>query len=182
MKKEIFYISNLLSIFRAILIIPVAYLMIISVDIFRIEVIILLITMWISDLLDGYFARKFNQVSELGKIIDPLADKAAVIILSIIIFISGRIFTWYFILIAARDLLILVFGLYLQSKYKLTLMSNYAGKIAVFSIGIILLLSVINSELLSQQLRFLYYISTILIVYSLFSYFKRFLETINKKL
>ena len=181
MKKEIFYIPNLLSILRILLIFPTAYLMLKGIDIYKTGIIILFFILWISDLLDGLTARKFNQVSELGKIIDPVADKAAIITFAIIIFFSGRLFLWYFILIIARDLLIATFGLFLTKKFKITLMSNYPGKIAVLSIGIILLLSVINIELLNNKLSFLYIVSTIIIIYSLIIYFKRFLQTLKNK-
>jgi cardiolipin synthase len=180
MIKEVFYIPNLLSILRFILIFPTAYLMCKGIDTYKTTIIILFVVIWVTDLLDGYTARKFNKVSELGKIIDPIADKAAVITFSVIIFLVGGIYTWFFIIIVARDILILLFGLLLRAKYHLTLMSDYIGKITVTIIGIILLLSVINSELLNNQLRFVYYISVLFIIFSLLSYLKRFLETIKK--
>jgi CDP-diacylglycerol--glycerol-3-phosphate 3-phosphatidyltransferase len=151
-----------------------------GIDTYKTAIIILFVVIWVTDLLDGYTARKFNKVSELGKIIDPIADKVAVITFSVIIFLVGGIYTWFFIIIVARDILILLFGLLLRAKYHLTLMSDYIGKITVTIIGIILLLSVINSELLNNQLRFVYYISVLFIIFSLLSYLKRFLETIKK--
>ncbi len=140
--------------------------------------------MYISDLLDGFFARKFNQVTEVGKIIDPLADKIAVVGIAIILFAEGRIETWFFIVVIARDLLIVIFGLYLKSKNKIVLMSNYPGKMAVFSIGIVLLLTVFNYnnfELLQKVISYLYYISVILIIYSLYLYFTRFYKITGEK-
>jgi CDP-diacylglycerol--glycerol-3-phosphate 3-phosphatidyltransferase len=138
--------------------------------------------MYISDLLDGYLARKLNQVSELGKIIDPLADKIAVVGIVIVLFLQGRVETWFFIVVIARDLLIVLFGLYLKSKSKIVLMSNYPGKVAVFSIGLIILLTVFNTgsfELLQKVISYLYYISVILIIYSLYLYLMRFYKSIG---
>ncbi len=181
MKKEFFYISNLLSVLRMVLIIPLIYLLLTVTD--KTAVIIILVAMFISDLLDGYLARKLNQVSELGKIIDPLADKAAVVSVVIVLFALGRIETWFFIVVIARDVLILLFGLYLKSKNKVVLMSNYPGKLAVLSIGIIILLCVLdsnNSELLKISIRYLYYISVILIIYSLYLYYKRFSKSLGE--
>jgi len=181
MKKEFFYISNLLSLLRMILVIPLIFL--IAAGTYKTAVIIILVSMFISDLLDGFLARKLNQVSELGKIIDPLADKAAVVSVVIVLFIMGRIETWFVIVVVARDLLILVFGLYLKSKNKIVLMSNYPGKIAVLSIGIIILLCVLNdnnSELLKITISYLYYISVLLIIYSLILYYKRFSKSLGE--
>ncbi len=181
MKKEFFYISNLLSLLRMILVIPLIFL--IAAGTYKTAVIIILVSMFISDLLDGFLARKLNQVSELGKIIDPLADKAAVVSVVIVLFLMGRIETWFVIVVVARDLLILVFGLYLKSKNKIVLMSNYPGKIAVLSIGIIILLCVLNdnnSELLKITISYLYYISVLLIIYSLILYYKRFSKSLGE--
>ncbi len=181
MKKEFFYISNLLSLLRMILVIPLIFL--IAAGTYKTTVIIILVSMFISDLLDGFIARKLNQVSELGKIIDPLADKAAVVSVVIVLFLMGRIETWFVIVVVARDLLILVFGLYLKSKNKVVLMSNYPGKIAVLSIGIIILLCVLNdnnSELLKITISYLYYISVLLIIYSLILYYKRFSKSLGE--
>jgi hypothetical protein len=59
-------------------------------------------------------------------------------------------------------------------------MSNYPGKIAVFGIGLILLLSIINSELLKKEFSFTYYVVLILILYSSILYLNRFLKTIGE--
>jgi len=99
-----------------------------------------------------------------------------------VLFFQGRIETWFFIVVIARDLLILVFGYYLKNKNKIVLMSNYPGKAAVFSIGIIILLIVFNTgsyELLQKVISYLYYISVILIIYSLYLYLMRFYKSMG---
>lgn len=136
--------------------------------------------MYITDILDGFVARKFNQVSETGKIIDPLADKIAVVSIFIALFIKGLVPVWFFITVILRDVLILYFGLRLKKKTGLTLMSNMPGKIAVFGIGLVILLTIIKYELLNPYLSFLYYIVTILIVYSSSLYFFRYKQTIGE--
>ena len=137
--------------------------------------------MYITDLLDGYLARKLDQVTETGKIIDPLADKIAVIGITVILFASGRIPAWFFFIIILRDVVILSGGIYLNRKYNLTLMSNYPGKIAVFSIGLFILLTIINTEAAKFINSFLIYISLLLILYSSYLYFYRFTKTIGGK-
>lgn len=182
MKKEILYISNQVSVLRVLLVIPLIFLLTNQDSSNTILIAAILVVMYISDLLDGYLARKLNQVSELGKIIDPLADKIAVMSIVLILYFQGRVETWFFIVVIARDLLIILFGLYLKSKNKIVLMSNYPGKAAVFSIGIIILLTVFNTgsyELLQKVISYLYYISVILIIYSLYLYLMRFCKSIG---
>jgi len=180
--KEIFYISNLISIFRIILLIPVCYLLLTGFESENTLIIILVLCMYFSDLLDGYLARKLGQVSELGKIIDPLADKISVIVISVILLYLGKIPLWFVLIVVLRDIFIMLFGIYLDRKKDIRLMSNYPGKIAVFSIGLIILFAVINNPVLKEISNYLYIISLALIFYSSYLYFKRFRETVNKSL
>ncbi len=135
--------------------------------------------MYFSDLLDGYLARKLNQVSEFGKIIDPLADKISVMTIALILVYLGRLPIWFVTVVVARDVLILIFGIYLNRKYKLTLMSNFPGKIAVFSIGLILLLTITDSNYLNNVIQILYYVSLALIAYSSYLYYNRFIQSVK---
>jgi CDP-diacylglycerol--glycerol-3-phosphate 3-phosphatidyltransferase len=160
------------------LVIPVCYLFLTGFEKYKYIVLSIMILMYITDLLDGYLARKLNQISELGKIIDPLADKIAVGAIAIMMFFSGLIPLWFILIVILRDLLILAFGLVLKRKKKIVLMSNYPGKIAVLTIGIALVFSFFkDTELLSIISSLLYYISTFLIVYSSYLYYKRFNQT-----
>jgi CDP-diacylglycerol--glycerol-3-phosphate 3-phosphatidyltransferase len=134
--------------------------------------------MSITDLLDGYLARRLNEVSDLGKIIDPVADKIAIGVVAILMFFNGLIPLWFILVVLVRDVLILVFGLYLKNRKKIVLMSNYPGKFAALTIGLALAFSLFNdAELLRNISSLLYYISTILIVYSSILYLKRFKQT-----
>lgn len=184
MFREIFLIPNILSITRILLVFPTGYLLTRQSEENTLIIVILLVAMYITDLLDGYLARKLNMVSEVGKTIDPLADKICVTALALIIVFQGRIPIWFVSIVIIRDLLILIFGLYLKVKKKIVLMSNYPGKIAVLSIGIVLLISIINNnneKLLNNISSLIYSISLLLIVYSSIIYFIRFKQNIGEK-
>lgn len=60
----------------------------------------------ISDYYDGYFARKFNAVSNMGKFMDPIADKVLVTSILVMLIPTDRIEPWMAIIILARDNLI----------------------------------------------------------------------------
>ncbi|MEO8448084.1 MAG: CDP-alcohol phosphatidyltransferase family protein [bacterium] len=180
-KKEFFYISNLISIFRILLLIPVCYLLLTDFETKNTLIIILVLCMYLSDLLDGFLARKLNQVSEFGKIIDPLADKIAVIAIAIVLLFLQKIPLWFVAIIVIRDIGIFLFGLYLNNKKDIRLMSNYPGKLAVFSIGLVLLFSIINNSALAAINNYLYYISIALIFYSSYLYYIRFRKTVKEK-
>lgn len=56
-----------------------------------------------TDFFDGYFARKFNQVTVLGKLLDPLADKLIVSATLIVMIPMGRVPSWLVIVLIARE-------------------------------------------------------------------------------
>jgi CDP-diacylglycerol--glycerol-3-phosphate 3-phosphatidyltransferase len=152
------------------------------------------VILWLTDILDGYFARKRNEISELGKIIDPLADKISVITITFLLLLKGILPLWFFIVILSRDLIILLGGLYIKKKYEVILQSNWIGKLTVFIIGFTLLNMILISGLTSsaQNNIFSYHIeklelywnvliliNIVMIVFSLVSYFKKFLNIIS---
>ena len=59
-----------------------------------------------TDMLDGYLARKYNQVSDFGKIMDPLADKVLVSAAMILLTQSGVISAWVTVLVLAREFIV----------------------------------------------------------------------------
>ncbi len=60
----------------------------------------------ISDGVDGFIARQFNQRSDLGAYLDPLADKALLVSIYVVFSILGELPVWLAILVVSRDLLI----------------------------------------------------------------------------
>ncbi len=90
----------------------------------------------LTDYLDGYFARKYNQISEIGKILDPLADKVMVISLILILAIQERIPLWITVMIFSRDILIMLGGIYLKKKLGYVVPSNKTGKWTVLFIAL----------------------------------------------
>lgn len=70
----------------------------------------------LSDMLDGKIARRFNQVSTLGKMLDPIADKLTVFAIAIVLFLkfksaespSMQNFAWVFLMFLVKDLLMLL--------------------------------------------------------------------------
>ncbi len=184
LKKEIFYVSNLISLSRFVLLAFTSYFLI---NKNYSSGVIFIILIWISDLLDGYFARKRNEISELGKIIDPLADKVSIITIVLILTFQYIIPLWFVIIVIFRDFLILSVGLYLKYRKNIVLQSNWLGKTAVFTIGLTIVIFIIiklnffyyvsdNAELLSKIMLLL---SVTTVILSLVSYFKRFKEISN---
>jgi cardiolipin synthase len=105
-----------------------------------------------TDYLDGYFARKFNQTSEMGKILDPLADKVMVISIIIILALMHRIPLWLTVMIFARDILILIGGIYLKKKLDYVVPSNQTGKWTVLFIALYIIYKALNLSFFEQYI------------------------------
>lgn len=173
-KKEIFNSSNILSTLRLLLAIPFIILFEYWEQPGIKQVIIYLVVFaGITDILDGYLARKLNQITEFGKIIDPLADKIAMAAVLIGILSNKLLPFYYFILIICRDLLILLGGIFIAKKTGFILPSNIIGKITVIIIGIVILLALfgLNSNNLIYEI--IYYLSIVMIFLSLIVYINR---------
>ena len=153
--KKIYTLSNFISFLRILLAIPIFYYVsnITIVSGARYILLFLYFLAYLSDIADGYFARKYNQISELGKIIDPLADKILVILIVAYLYYYEIIPGFYFMIIILRDILIFVGGIIVSKKIGKVLPSNYLGKATVLSIGlfiIIVTLGVTNNQILYQ--------------------------------
>jgi cardiolipin synthase len=60
----------------------------------------------LSDLVDGFLAKRFNMATELGAYLDPLADKALIVSIYVTLGIAGAIPRWLVILVVSRDIMI----------------------------------------------------------------------------
>ncbi len=126
---SLFSIPNLLSLMRIILIPVFLYFLFTPTGTHRIWALVVFIVASITDFLDGWTARKLKQESEMGKFLDPLADKILVIAALIAFLILDPLVPlWMVIVIIARDILITVMR-YLAIKKGLTLRTSRFGKV-----------------------------------------------------
>lgn len=137
-------IPNILSLVRLILSFVVGYLLFTQQ---KIPALILIFISWITDLLDGYLARKLNSISELGKILDPVADKTLILIIVLSLLFNKTISILTGIFIIGRDVIILTAGLIAAKRYKFVIPSNIIGKISAFTIGLILFIILITPDI-----------------------------------
>jgi CDP-diacylglycerol--glycerol-3-phosphate 3-phosphatidyltransferase len=138
-----FNISNNISILRIALSFPLAYYLIqgnTSV------VIVIGILAFLSDYLDGYFARSRGEITDFGKVLDPLADKLFFGTAAVIMIVQGLIPTYLAVIIVARDILIFLGGIYVKNKTGVVMASNLVGKGAVNIAAIVLIGILLNID------------------------------------
>jgi Phosphatidylglycerophosphate synthase len=101
----------------------------------------------VSDILDGYLARKLNQSSELGKIIDPIADKLIVGV-TLVFFAFKRIFPPILVIIfVLKELLMLLIGFLFLLKGIKIISSRIYGKVAMVLTSISILMALLQIPL-----------------------------------
>lgn len=125
-------IPNILSIFRIVLI-PIFLYMVFLLGFEDGKYIIfsILFLSWLTDIFDWIAARKLNMITELGKILDPLADKATQISILFALWIDHLVPGWIFGVIFIKELLLLIGAVYLKKVIKKNIIpSNYWGKSA----------------------------------------------------
>lgn len=150
--KEFFYLSNLLSLSRVILIIPFAYLIKLDTPASNIFLILLAVFLILSDVLDGYFSRKLNQVTDLGKVLDPIADKIGMAITFVALILYRDFPIPLFVFLLYRDLIILVIswiGLRRTGKPKA---ANIYGKLNTAVVSFTILFFLIGVKGISLQI------------------------------
>lgn len=180
--KEIYTKSNFISLFRLLLAIPLWFLLdnFDSPNIRYITFAVCMVASF-SDILDGYLARKYNEITEFGKIIDPLADKVAIGVIVIKLYLIGEIPAYYFYMIILRDIIIFLGGIFVAKRIGRVLPSNVLGKITVINIGIIILLIILQFNGTNLVYRLLYASSIVLIFASLIGYIIRAKEFLKRK-
>ena len=137
---NVWNIPNALTMLRLVLI-PVFVVVFFSTprDQDKVAAFIIFAVASITDMFDGMLARKLNQITDFGKLFDPLADKVMVVTAMVCQAIIG-VFPWVaIIIVAAKELVMLFGGMFMLSK-GVVVYSNYWGKTAqVFFIASLIL-------------------------------------------
>ena len=87
---------------------------------------------WFTDVLDGYLARRNNWITEIGKILDPLADKLMQFVAVICLVITGRLSYPVVLVVFFKELLMTIGAALVVKKKKTVAPSNWFGKLATF--------------------------------------------------
>lgn len=86
----------------------------------------------LTDLFDGYFARKFNEVTKIGQILDPIGDFLMITCFSTMLFHHKMIHWWFFLLVLIRiPGIILAMLCYPLFKVRFKILSSFMGKVTV---------------------------------------------------
>ena len=152
---NVWTIPNILTMIRIILI-PVFVIVFFNTprEQDRIAALAVFAAASITDMFDGMLARKLNQITDFGKLFDPLADKVMVIT-ALICQALYDVFPWIaIIIVAVKELIMLLGGIFMLSR-DVVVYSNYVGKTAQVFFIASLLLSFFHPSLEAREFRVL---------------------------
>ena len=178
------HVPNILTIIRFILIPFIVYY--ITKEQYILSFIFLTIS-GLTDILDGFIARKFNFITNFGKLVDPLADKLTQIAILATLVIIKIIPAWILFIVVLKEAIMIAGASFLYGK-ELVVSSKWFGKLAtvLFYIAIVCSFgikywntSIYNplnpsSILLPQFDIYIYYLALISTIFSLIMYFITF--------
>ena len=102
----------------------------------------------LSDLLDGYLARKFDAVTKLGKLLDPLGDKLMTFTVMVCITITSHILYWAVLVYFVKEVLMAIGGFLIHRKARVELpAANYIGKASTFLLFLVCVIMMFFREL-----------------------------------
>ncbi len=87
-----------------------------------------------TDYVDGYVARRFDQVTKFGKLLDPISDRFFIVTVSVALVVAGLVPLWMVLAVLARDVLILVGGAALMGRGVQPPPVTRVGKAATFGL------------------------------------------------
>jgi cardiolipin synthase len=172
--RDLFLLPNLLAIFRILILPFIFHFLAQDTPAGFVTALILIALAVASDVLDGYAARRLNQVTDLGKILDPVADKLGLAVFVIFIIIHRGFPIWTAALLFFKDVLTLIAGAIMLRKKGTVLMSTNWGKLNSW----IWVFAVIVFIVRLHQLELWFIIlATLSVVNCIAQYFRLFITT-----
>lgn len=157
-KKQIFSIPNIICYIRILLVPVFLYTYFSESESGHFISAIVLILSSLSDFLDGFIARKYNMVTELGKLIDPVADKLTQFVVACSLMYTYPAYKWLVAIIVLKDGMLLFAGWYIYRITKRHLaQAEMPGKVATavfFVVSIILVAFHIPGTVISNMMIF----------------------------
>lgn len=177
-RAEAFSIPNILSYFR-LLLIPLFIVLYVQEDFT--EALITLAASGLSDILDGRIARKYNMVTDLGKVLDPVADKLTQCAMMICVAMRYPAMWWLLGLHVVKEAVMLIMGWYVLKRTDTVNSAIWVGKLCTGVIYAVMMLHVILPHLPQPVSVGCTIVCAGLIVLSLIVYTARYVKILGGK-
>lgn len=126
---QVVTIPNVLSFARLVGVPLFGWLVVTRADV---AAVVVLAVAGCTDWLDGYLARRWHQISRVGQMLDPVADRLYIVVILLALAWRELIPWWLVVLLVARDLMLLALVPALKTRGYTSLPVHYVGKIGTF--------------------------------------------------
>lgn len=166
------HIPNILTIVRFFLI---PFIVIFALQGNYIVATVFLVLSGFTDVADGYIARKYNFITDFGKLMDPLADKCTQVATLVVLVVQEIIPIWILMIVIVKEFLLVAGASFLYGK-DLVVSSKWYGKVSTVLFYVAIFCSMIIEQfgLPYEFDNYIYYLAIVLTVFSLVMYFKAF--------
>lgn len=170
-KKEVFTIPNLLSLFRLVLIPVYAYIYLNATENYQYLIAgSIMAVSCITDMVDGKIARRYNMISNLGKILDPLADKITQFTLTLCLSLKYPVLRPVLVLFIVKEIFQAVMGIIHLRKGRMLPGALMAGKVCTTILFISLIALVLFPNMHPKFVDAIAAVDTVFLVISFISY------------
>lgn len=169
-------LSNVVSLLRIVLTLPVVWMIVLG-PAYMWPTFGLVVVMILSDMLDGYLARRRNEISRWGKILDPLADKVAIGAITVVMVLFNGMPFWVVAAVLVRDGLILLASIFLVGRRDVVISSNIWGKLTTLLMSLLLVSYLMHIDFIKP---FLLVTCGILLFVSWVSYLLNFIHLLKQ--
>lgn len=170
-KRDFFTIPNILSLFRLLLIPVYAALYLNATEKYQFVLAGTILTIsCLTDMIDGKIARKYNMITTLGKILDPLADKLTQFALTICLSMKYPVLYPVLSLFVIKELFQLVLGIIFLRRGKMLPGALMAGKVCTTVLFVSLILLVFIPDMSHGAVTSIAAVDTIFLMISFVSY------------
>ena len=177
-KRDFFTIPNILSLFRLSLIPVYAGLYLNATEKYQYALAGTILTIsCLTDMIDGKIARKYNMITALGKILDPLADKLTQFALTICLSMKYPVLYPVLSLFVIKELFQLVLGIVFLRRGKMLPGALMAGKVCTTVLFVSLILLVFMPDMSHGTVTLIAAVDTIFLMISFVSYALAYLGT-----
>lgn len=181
--------SNMLSLFRVFLLLPIYQGLSQNTARGNAWALLFMSLAILSDYLDGFLARRLDQISDLGKLLDPLADKICILGVCLMLAMPARensLPYWFLGLLLARDVALVSGGLLIYRRRNIVTASNIWGKSTSTVLALMLVSYVMKMEPTSAwffwlNYQFLLWLSLSFMLVSSVSYVWRFFNVMSER-
>ena len=178
-------IPNILSLFRLMLVPCFAVLYMSSLEYAGLYAGIVFLIAALTDVVDGYLARRWHQITKFGRILDPLADKLLQLTALACLTFKGVIPALLCVIFLTKELLMILGGMFMVNRLDDVIPSNLYGKIVSFLVSATICAAIFFHSMAEKTVPklfpTLFSVVTVLTVAALVVYFIRYVRCLKKK-